>query len=148
MQKATKLLGFRDEQGALVCPSEVLDTSKTYSVHLGAEDGSWTPSADEAKRVGELLKELGLSGSVTIGKGKGGHAFFSKKGVVLCRIVEGKAAAPPPPPPPEPEPEPEPEDEPTDPGEPAEEPAARDTVRVTTTRRKKKSTKKRSTKKR
>jgi hypothetical protein len=91
-EKATKLLGFRDEQGKLVCPADVVDLAKPYEVFMGADDGSWEPTADEAKRIGELLKGLGLKGSLTVGKGKGGEAFMNKKGMVICRMVEAKEA--------------------------------------------------------
>ncbi|NIT79645.1 MAG: hypothetical protein GWN58_33345 [Anaerolineae bacterium] len=94
-EKATKLLGFRDDKGALVCPADVVDPSKSYTCHVGAEDGSYEPSDADLKVIGDLFKAVGLTGSVTKVKGKGGTTFFNKKGVVICRIVEG--AAPPPP---------------------------------------------------
>jgi len=119
-EQATKLLGFRDDDGKLVCPADVVDSSKSYTCHLGAEDGSYTPSESDLQAVGDLLKAIGLSGSVTAEKGKGGTVFKNKAGVVICRMVEGSAAkkAPPPsppsppPPPPEAEPAPEPAPEP------------------------------------
>lgn len=94
-EKATKLLGFRDDKGALVCPADVVDSSKSYTCHIGAEDGSYEPSDADLKAIGDLFKAVGLNGSVTKVKGKGGTTFYNKKGVVICRIVEG--AAPPPP---------------------------------------------------
>lgn len=94
-EKATKLLGFRDDKGALVCPADVVDSSKTYTCHIGAEDGSYEPADADLKTIGDLLKATGLSVSVTKAKGKGGTPLYNKKGVVICRLVEG--AAPPPP---------------------------------------------------
>lgn len=93
-EKATKLLGFRDDKGALVCPADVVDPSKSYTCHIGAEDGSYTPSADDLKAIGSLLEQVGLKGQTTAEKTKGGTVFYNKKGVVICRIVEGVAPAP------------------------------------------------------
>jgi hypothetical protein len=97
-EKATKLLGFRDDKGALVCPADVVDSSKAYTCHIGAEDGSYEPSDADLKTIADLFKAVGLTGSTTKVKGKGGSVFYNKKGVVICRLVEGKAAPPPPPP--------------------------------------------------
>ena len=92
----SRLLGFRDEEGAVVNLAKELDPSKQYEVYLGAEDGSWSPKNDEVERIGELLKELGFSGGrLLIQKGKGGKAYRNKKGVVIVRFVEGVPKAPP-----------------------------------------------------
>lgn len=90
--QATKLLGFRDDKGALVCPAEVVDPSKFHTFHVGAEDGSYTPSEAELKTIGDLLEQVGLKGQTTKVKGNGGTIFYNKRGVVICRVVEGKAA--------------------------------------------------------
>jgi hypothetical protein len=97
-EKATKLLGFRDDKGALVCPADVVDPSKSYVCHVGAEDGSFEPTDADLKTIADLFKAVGLDGSCTKTKGKGGTTFMNKRGVVICRMVEGKAAPPPPPP--------------------------------------------------
>lgn len=125
-EQATKLLGFRDDEGKLVCPADVVDSSKSYTCHLGAEDGSYSPSEADLQTIGELLKAVGLSGAVTRERGKGGTTFKNKAGVVICRLVEGapeppKKQAPPPPPPPAPEPEPAPPEPTPEPAPKAEE---------------------------
>jgi len=88
-EKATKLLGFRDDKGALVCPADVVDLAEVYTCHIGAEDGSYTPTEDDLKTIGSLFKAVGLTGAVTKEKGKGGTVFYNKKGVVICRIIKG-----------------------------------------------------------
>lgn len=107
-EQATKLLGFRDDKGALVCPAEVVDPSKFHTFHVGAEDGSYTPTEAELKTIGDLLEQVGLKGQTTKVKGNGGTTFYNKKGVIICRVVEGKAAPEPKKVAPEPEPAPEP----------------------------------------
>lgn len=108
-KKTTRLLGFRTKGGDLVCPADVLDVSKTYAFHVGAEDGSFTPKDDDLRKINELLKELGLQAGATKAKTDEGMPLYSKKGIVICRVVEGKVPTPPFPKavvPPKPKPEP------------------------------------------
>jgi len=97
---ATKLLGFRDADGKLVCPADVLDTSKTYTVYLIPQKGATPPSSAEVEAVGKAFKALGFTGALKAEdyKGKKATDFLNKKGDVVCRIAEGKAEPPPSPP--------------------------------------------------
>jgi hypothetical protein len=91
---ATKLLGFRDAAGKLVCPADVVDPSKSYTVYLIPQKGVEPPSKDVVGRIGAAFKALGFKGSIQLEDHKGGQAFLNKKGDVVCRLVESKAAPP------------------------------------------------------
>jgi hypothetical protein len=89
---ATKLLGFRDAEGKLVCPADVVDPSKPYTVYLVPRTGIEPPSKAVVGRIGEAFKALGFKGSIQLEDHKGGQAFLNKRGDVVCRLVEAKEA--------------------------------------------------------
>lgn len=135
---ATKLLGFRDAEGKLVCPADVVDPSKPYTVYLIPQKGQDAPPKDAIERIGHAFKALGFTGQILMENHKDGTEFLNKKGDVVCRLVEGKAA----PPPKKKEEEPPPEDIEAV----ADMVSASDSVTVTTSKTTKRS-KKKSTKK-